>query len=262
MADVLPEPPRPEALPASPEVTPVVAEAAPALAEPAPAPADATPRTAAEIAPVAADGAPSPAELAPASPVPAAAEVPAAAARPQPQPYWNSYTAGIALGLVLLAAFVFTGRGLGASGAVTRMAAYTIQKVEASVHGGTAAEGDTIAVRNTYTGQYLKGPADPLDDFLVYMLVGVIVGGFISGVLARRASFDVSFGPHTTASRRLALAALGGFISAYGARLARGCTSGQALTGGATLALGSWIFMLAVFAGGYAVAYFVRKEWI
>ena len=197
------------------------------------------------------------------APVELAAPVePLVAPRLAPQPYWNSYVAGAALGLVLLAAFVLTGRGLGASGAVTRMAAYSIQKVEASLHGGTSAEGNTIARHNAYTGQYLKGPTDPLDDFLVYMFVGVIVGGFISGVLARRASFEVAHGPNSYVAKRLALAALGGFLSAFGARLARGCTSGQALTGGATLALGSWIFMLCVFAGGYGVAYFVRKEWI
>lgn len=197
--------------------------------------------------------------------VPAPAPSPSAEARPAgtaPQPYWNAYAAGVALGLVLLAAFVLTGRGLGASGAVTRMAAYSLQKVEASFRGGTAAEADTIAVRNTYTGQYLKGPADAFDDFLVYMFVGVAVGGFVSGVLARRTGFAVIHGPRTHVARRLVLAGLGGFISAFGARLARGCTSGQALTGGATLALGSWVFMLAVFAGGYAVAYFVRREWL
>ena len=33
------------------------------------------------------------------------------------QPYMNPYLAGIGLGLVLLAAFVLVGRGLGASGA-------------------------------------------------------------------------------------------------------------------------------------------------
>ena len=51
-------------------------------------------------------------------------------------------------------------------------------------------------------------------------------------------------------------------IAAFGARMARGCTSGQALTGGASLALGSWAFMLAVFAAVYGLAYFFRKEWI
>jgi hypothetical protein len=48
---------------------------------------------------------------------------------------------------------------------------------------------------------------------------------------------------------------------AFGAALARGCTSGQALTGGALLNLGSWAFMLMVFAGAYAVAYFFRWQW-
>jgi hypothetical protein len=47
-----------------------------------------------------------------------------------------------------------------------------------------------------------------------------------------------------------------------GAALARGCTSGLALSGGALLSLGSWVFMLALFAGGYAAAWFVRREWI
>ena len=54
---------------------------------------------------------------------------------------------------------------------------------------------------------------------------------------------------------------LGGAIMGYGARFARGCTSGQALSGGAVLSVGSWAFMFAVFGGGYAVAYFVRKLW-
>ena len=31
--------------------------------------------------------------------------------------------------------------------------------------------------------------------------------------------------------------------------------------GGATLALGSWAFMFAVFGGAYALAYFVRRLW-
>ena len=47
----------------------------------------------------------------------------------------------------------------------------------------------------------------------------------------------------------------------YGARMARGCTSGQALSGGATLSAGSWVVMFAIFGGAYGVAYFVRKLW-
>ena len=53
----------------------------------------------------------------------------------------------------------------------------------------------------------------------------------------------------------------GGMLMAFGAHLARGCTSGQALTGGALLNVGSWAFMLMVFVGGYAVAWFFRWQW-
>src|SRR5206468_11378754 len=41
----------------------------------------------------------------------------------KPRPYANPYLAGVALGLVLLAAFVIMGRGLGASGAFASTAA-------------------------------------------------------------------------------------------------------------------------------------------
>ena len=47
----------------------------------------------------------------------------------------------------------------------------------------------------------------------------------------------------------------------YGARLARGCTSGQGLSGSAVLSAGSWVFLGFVFAGGYLVAWFLRRLW-
>ncbi len=111
-------------------------------------------------------------------------------------------------------------------------------------------------------GHARKPFAHPLDDFLVYMFVGVIIGGFVSGAMDRRVALGTIKGPHTSNAKRILLAIGGGVVSAFGARLARGCTSGLALTGGATLAVGSWVFMLAVFAGGYGLAYFLRKEWL
>ncbi|MGM0669948.1 MAG: YeeE/YedE thiosulfate transporter family protein, partial [Gemmatimonadota bacterium] len=68
-------------------------------------------------------------------------------------------------------------------------------------------------------------------------------------------------GPRISVRTRWIMALLGGIFMGYGARLARGCTSGQALSGGAVLSVGSWAFMLAVFAGAYALAYFVRRLW-
>ena len=44
-------------------------------------------------------------------------------AKARPRPYADPYVAGVALGLVLLAAFLLAGRGLGASGAFATAAA-------------------------------------------------------------------------------------------------------------------------------------------
>jgi uncharacterized protein len=181
--------------------------------------------------------------------------------RKGPSPYTNPYVAGIGLGLVLLASFLMLGRGLGASGAMTRLTLYSAYKAEASVHGGTQAEEAARADQNSYMARYVGEGQTPLEDFLVYLFAGVLLGGFVSGLAGGRFSFEVIRGPNASVAMRLFLAGSGGLVSAYGARLARGCTSGQALTGGATLAVGSWAFMLAVFAGGYALAWFLRKEW-
>jgi hypothetical protein len=168
------------------------------------------------------------------------------------QPYMNPYLAGIGLGLVLLAAFVLMGRGLGASGAFSNTAAWALDAV---------APGSVEA--NEFLGPYLgDGSAHPLKTWLVFEVAGLFIGALVSGLLAGRAAFMVERGPRTGRSGRLALAFGGGMLMAIGADLARGCTSGQALTGGALLNAGSWAFMMCVFGGAYAVAWFVRKEWI
>lgn len=46
-----------------------------------------------------------------------------------------------------------------------------------------------------------------------------------------------------------------------GAVFARGCTSGQALTGGALLSVGSWVFIMGAFTAAYGTAYLRRGEW-
>jgi len=93
------------------------------------------------------------------------------------------------------------------------------------------------------------------------MLLGTFAGGMVSSWRNRRLKVEVCHGPSISPRLRLPLALLGGIIMGYGARLARGCTSGNALSGGAVLSAGSWAFMFAVFAGAYMLAYFVRKLW-
>jgi hypothetical protein len=93
------------------------------------------------------------------------------------------------------------------------------------------------------------------------MLIGTILGGLASGLYNRRARLETRKGPRISVKARWAFALLGGAIMGYGARMARGCTSGQALSGGAVLSVGSWAFMFSIFAGGYAVAWLFRKLW-
>lgn len=168
------------------------------------------------------------------------------------KPYWNPYLAGFGLGLVLLASFVIMGRGLGASGAFTTAVATAVHRV-APAH----AEGNAFYVE--YLGD---GSRSPLKDWLVFEVLGVFVGGFLSGVLANRLKLTVEKGPHINRLWRLVFAFVGGALMGIGAKIALGCTSGQALTGGALLNVGSWAFMMCVFGGAYAVAYFFRKQWI
>lgn len=171
---------------------------------------------------------------------------------PRPDtPYLNPYLAGIGLGLVLLAAFVIMGRGLGASGAFSSTAAWLTNLV-APAH----------AQANEYLGEYIgDGSTHPLKAWLVFEVIGVAAGALLSGILAGRVRLAVEKGPRVTTAIRLACAFAGGMLMAFGAHLARGCTSGQALTGGALLNVGSWAFMLMVFAGGYAVAWLFRWQW-
>lgn len=166
-------------------------------------------------------------------------------------PYMNPYLAGVGLGIVLLAAFVVMGRGLGASGAVSSLVSWVVSLV-APEHAGS----------NAFFAGYLEeGVGHPLKSWLVFEVLGVLAGGFISGALAGRLERTVEKGPRIPVAGRLAFAFAGGALMGVGAKLARGCTSGQALSGGATLNLGSWAFMMMVFAGAYALAALMRRQW-
>jgi len=167
------------------------------------------------------------------------------------KPYWNPYLAGLLLGLTLLATFVVAAQGLGASALPKRLLALI----------GLSLSPEWTA-QNPALGGYVIPGVNPLHNWLVVEVVGVFLGGFLGAVSAGRFKTTVEKGPRISTRGRLLYALAGGTIMGFAAALARGCTSGQALSGGATLATGSWVFMLMVFAGGYATAYFVRRQWI
>jgi uncharacterized protein len=167
----------------------------------------------------------------------------------RPRPYSNPYWCGVALGLVLLGAYALAGRGLGASGAFASGASLLV----ASVDSGRASA-------NAYFASYLAD-GGPANDWLVFEIGGVIVGGIVSAALSGRMRIGVDRGPSVTPHARLAAAGAGGAIMGVGAVLARGCTSGQALTGGALLSVGSWLFMASLFVSGFGAAQLLKNLW-
>ncbi|KAB2904243.1 MAG: YeeE/YedE family protein [Anaerolineae bacterium] len=167
------------------------------------------------------------------------------------KPYVHPYLAGILLGIVLFLAFFLSGNGLGASGGMNRILVWGEDKfVPEHIN------------RTAYLSDIAGGDVNPLKNWVVYVSIGVPIGGFIAGWRNGRLKVETNRGPHVSIRSRWLLAFIGGAFMGYGARLARGCTSGQALSGGAVLSAGSWAFMFAVFAGAYALAYFVRRLWL
>ena len=155
--------------------------------------------------------------------------------------YSDPYLAGIGVGMALLAAYLFAGRGLGASGAFSSVAA-------------------VVTPASAATAPYLQD-GGPLHDWLVWEIAGLAAGGFLSAKVKGRVELAIERGPGINNRQRIFFALAGGLLMGLGAKLARGCTSGQGLSGGALLSAGSWIFILACFATGYLLAPLTRRLW-
>jgi uncharacterized protein len=167
------------------------------------------------------------------------------------KPYMNPYLAGVMLGLVLLGAMFLSGRGLGASGGIKYCVVSIVDLISAK-HAETS----------PYYGRYLEGGSNPIKNWLVFEILGMLVGGFISGAVSKRLTWKIEKSPRISNPRRLVMAFLGGVLFVYGAQLARGCTSGAALSGMAVLTSAGFLTMIAIFGSGYLFAWFFRKNWI
>ena len=163
--------------------------------------------------------------------------------------YADPYMVGVAIGLILVAAFALAGRGLGASGAFNSVAAAT-------------ADAAGVATQNNAAFAPYRENGGVLQDWLVWELAGVALGALLSARLAGRLALRIERGPRVSDRTRLIAAFAGGALMGIGARFARGCTSGQALTGGSMLALGSWVFIITCFIAAFATAPLVRKQWL
>ena len=164
------------------------------------------------------------------------------------QRYWNPLIGGFFLGTLLFVSFIVAGQGLGASGAFARVTAQLAYLYDAAF------------AANSYAGHYLTH-GSALANWTVVEVVGVFLGGFISAAMAGRIKQSIEKGENYPASKRLFWAFFGGFLIGPATRLARGCTSGQALDGAAAFSVGAWIFMIAAFGAGFLVAPLFRRQW-
>lgn len=164
------------------------------------------------------------------------------------RPYTDPHVTGVCLGLVLLACFALTGQGLGASGAFASV-----------VSGVVVAVSPEAAVHSAYFRSYLQD-GSPWTAWLVVEIIGVMVGAAASAALAGRIRLTFVRAVRPSGGR-LSASVAGGMLMGVGAALARGCTSGLALSGGAMLSVGAWIFMMALFLAGFLAAPLIRRLW-
>lgn len=163
------------------------------------------------------------------------------------RPYMNPYLAGFLLGVLLLLALFISGRGLGASGAV---------------RSGLIAFLDLFLSDPGKASPFFHVDTSPLRSWLVFEVSGLILGAFLSGFLSGRMKLTIDKGPGINNITRLSMAAAGGILFGVGSQLARGCTSGAALSGMAVFSSAGFLTMMAIFGTGYVIAYFFRKLWI
>jgi len=165
--------------------------------------------------------------------------------------YINPYLGGVLLGLVLLATFYITGRGLGASGAVKSTVVTAVNTVSPE-----------HAKESNYYSKFISDDHHPMNTWLVFEVLGILAGAFLSGSIAGRLKLKNEHSPKIKGRTRLIMAASGGLLFGIGSQLGRGCTSGAALSGMASLSLAGFISMLSIFGSAYLFAWFFRKFWI
>ena len=170
------------------------------------------------------------------------------AVQTKPASYMNPLLAGILLGMVLLATFVFTGHGLGATGFTTRLTAWV---------------GMHVVPVATNANEYLGGMVEegkPLNAWITWQVIGVALGALLSAFLAKRIHLQLDGKKFLGGAKRPITALFGGILAGFGARVAAGCTSGLGLSGAAVLSLAGFTFLGTFFAVGLVVSRFLKEE--
>ncbi len=163
--------------------------------------------------------------------------------------FWSPYIAGAGLGMTLLATFYLAGWGLGASSAFSLLTSLGMNELHPD-----------FTQRLTYFSPYLNAES-PLRNWVLFEVGGLFLGALSAALLSGNFKFRFDRGSGMSRVTRLIAAVSGGIMIGFASRLARGCTSGVALSGGAQLAIGGWIFVIAMFVSGFIAAALFRRLW-
>lgn len=166
-----------------------------------------------------------------------------------PKEFLSPLTAGIGLGLALMFMFLITGHGLGANGFFIRLSVWL---------------SDTVIPVWTENNNFLytmTGDGNPLNEWISWEIAGVALGALAGSLMSRRFRFKIERGQSIGKPARILLALIGGILTGFGAQLSRGCTSGLGLSGGATLAVAAFVFLIAFFVAGIVVSLITRRIW-
>lgn len=166
------------------------------------------------------------------------------------RPIWNAHVAGVALGLVLMATFLATGHGLGASGTPTAIAAAASEVVAPAATTG-----------NGYLGPMVAHGTNPLNTWIVWEVLGMGIGALVAAWWSGRIRVRVEGPTNLRSFGRMAFALVGGLLSGFGARVSAGCTSGLGLSGGAVLATAGFVFLIGFFLFGMVAGFLTRRFW-
>jgi hypothetical protein len=162
---------------------------------------------------------------------------------------WSPSLAGLLIGLLQIPAFLLLDTALGTSSSYVTVAASLATLADPGIQG------------LDYAARHLSGAKNW---WQVAVVAGIALGAFASARLSgmRRSGIAPvwrrAIGPASPA-RRFAMAFGAGFLMLAGARIADGCTSGHGISGLAQLAVGSFLAVTAMFAGGIATAFLLRR---
>lgn len=156
---------------------------------------------------------------------------------------WSPYAVGIGIGLLSILTFLFSNEVIGVSGAYARTAGM-VEKIF---------RGRKVESREYYQ----RNP--PSINWEWMFVAGLALGSFTSAILS--GDFEIITVPEIWSNNagdslilRWLAAFVGGAIMGFGARWARGCTSGHGISGTLQLAVSSWVATIALFISGIITA--------